>query len=74
MSVCSAHQTPVDGCTLCLTTPAMVLGCTEEEWDVEVANALASGIGKCQYCGFDQFRNHYICAECGVADWEARVG
>lgn len=61
--VCSAHQgdTPVPGCAACVSTPAMVLGVTEEQWAAEMARAEATGMWTCSRCGFTQFYSHQGC-------------
>lgn len=52
----------------------MVLGVTEEEWDRKKAEAEATGIAPCHYCGFEQYRNHNNCVKCGVPDWDYYEG
>ena len=69
MSVCSAHREVVDGCSACHSTPAQVLGITEEEWDRKTAEAEAAGVASCVRCGFEQYKNHYICMVCNLSAW-----
>jgi len=71
MSVCSAHREVVLGCKLCESTPAEVLGITEDEWTLLKFYAEVTGIAPCLRCGFEQFRNHNMCVKCSLIDWEA---
>lgn len=72
--VCSWHPQYQADCHACNATPAMVLGVTEEEWDRKKAEAEATGIAPCHYCGFEQYRNHNNCVKCGVPDWDYYEG
>jgi hypothetical protein len=83
--VCSAHHPdlgPVEGCAACHSTPAQVLGVTEEEWAEKVAEAEAAGEHTCEGthwvwvgleqprkpepCGFVYYKTTDTCPRCGT--------
>lgn len=59
--VCSKHLEPEPGCKCCETTPAQLLGVTEEEWARRLAEAEARGRYTCWRCGFEQYRSWLVC-------------
>jgi len=64
--ICSAHMEaePVEGCAACHSTPAKLLGVTEDEWAKAVACAEACGRHTCTKCGFVYYKNGDICPLC----------
>ena len=62
--ICSRHQGYDAECAACNAMPWDLLKTTKEEWDAKMAEAEASGIVKCQKCGFEQYNNHEKCISC----------
>lgn len=64
--ICSAHngEEPVEGCDACQSTPAQLLGITENEWDTAVVYAEACGRHICTKCGFVYYKTVELCPLC----------
>jgi hypothetical protein len=66
MSVCSRHQVYDPDCRLCNTTPAELLGVSQEQWDAKLAEAEEAGEHECTACGMVFYLTVSSCPKCGV--------